>query len=155
MGLDNIPHVLPCTAQGTAVLVEDSNDHIQRIDCQATQLAGGCPWKNANPPTEGGVIGIFGTDCWYRGKYGNALLDQYTEAATMGDNASFYGDDEDSVYKDPESCLALADLIDEVLADWPTEASDEYPEAHRQGLAYASWYLRWAAANCDGLDAWY
>lgn len=170
MGLDNMPHTYPCSTQGTAVLVtipvniedpnsdpllDDSGKPVQKIDCQATQLAGGCPWKNANPPSEGAVVGLFGTDCWYRGKYGNALLDRYTDADPMGDSQSFYGDDEDSSYKNPESCLFLADLIDAVLADWPDNQPEEFPEEHHQGLVYAAWYLRWAAENCDGLDAWW
>lgn len=137
MGLDNIPGKLPCRTNGTAILNDD-----RQVICHKTQEAGGCPWQNANPPQEGRVLGIFGADCWYRGKYGQYLLGE------AGIEGSFYGDNEDETYKSPESCLALADSIGESLADI---RDDEV----RIGLAYAEWYLRWAAENADGLDCWY
>ena len=143
MGLDNIPKEYPCRSKGTAVLVDD------RIDCQATQAAGGCPWLNAGPPEEGRVLGMFGTDCWYRGKYGNYLLG---EEMTMVDedmtHLTFYGDNEDGTEKSADSCLVLADFI----KDHITEVSDE--ENHN-ALVYAQWYLRWVAAECGGLVCWY
>ena len=74
MGLDNIPHNYPCQKQGIASLNKDG-----RIDCDLTKSKGNCPWKNeyekevllkeARP-----AYGMLGTDCWYRGKYGNFLL---------------------------------------------------------------------------------
>lgn len=152
MGLDNFPNKYPCKTQGTAVLDED-----ERIDCQATQACGGCPWKNANPPAEGQVLGMFGTDCWYRGKYGNYLLSEVTEADKMGDELSFYGDNEDGTEKSPASCVAVADLIATVLIGYASEeiAEDEDKRRTVVGLRYAEWYLRWAAEQCDGLACWY
>lgn len=137
MGLDNYPETLPCKDRGTAVFNDDGG-----VDCQLTQEAGGCPWLNANPPQEGRVIGIFGTDCWYRGKYGNYLLEE------AGIDGSFYGDNDEETYKSPDSCLELADMIREHLAD---VRDDEV----RAGLAYAEWYLRWAGENTGGLNCWY
>ena len=140
MGLDNIPLQYPCRTQGTAVMKVD------RIDCKATQQAGGCPWQNANPPTEGQVLGIMGTDCWYRGKYGNALL----EELGVEEGYHFFGDNEDQSEKSPESCIDLANVIDEAL-DLGGFEDDDW----NNGLVYASWYLRWAAAECGGLNCWY
>lgn len=160
MGLDNLPHNYPCSARGTAVMVpsldrygnqrtdEDGTPHLS-ISCSETQDAGGCPWMNASPPEEGRVIGIFGTDCWYRGKHGNAalheagLVDDYT-----ADSDTFYGDNEDGTYKSPQSCIALADTIRQApLSDLPGDLRDD--------LLYAEWYLRWAADQCGGLVCWY
>lgn len=152
MGLDNIPKNYPCKALGTAVLDSD-----ERIDCKATQSCGGCPWKNANPPEDGRVLGMFGTDCWYRGKYGNYLLEETTAASSMGDDLSFYGDNEDGTEKSPASCVAVADLIATVLVDYTAEeiAEDQEKKETVDGLRYAEWYLRWAAEKCDGLVCWY
>ena len=141
MGLDNIPKNYPCKKQATAVLDDD-----ERIDCQATQACGGCPWKNANKPEDGQVLGMFGTDCWYRGKYGNFLL---REMGLDDSDLNFYGDNEEGTEKSPESCVALADVIQEALD------SDRFESEIEQGLRYAEWYLRWAAEECDGLDCWY
>jgi hypothetical protein len=151
MGLDNIPKQYPCKKQGTAVLVED-----ERIDCQSTQAAGGCPWLNANPPTEGRVYGVMGTDCWYRGKYGNYLLEEVTDADPMGDNGSFYGDNEDETEKSPESCERLAEIIAEAIKTYePSDLAETDKRETYEGLKYAEWYLRWAARECDGLICWY
>lgn len=142
MGLDNFPYSYPCKANGTAVLDDDD-----RIDCKATQEAGGCPWDNADPPLKGRVLGIFGTDCWYRGKYGNYMLEKL--GIDLG-GLDFYGDEDDGCYKTPESCVDLADLISirrEALGDDPKELFDD--------AVYAEWYLRWAARDCNGLTCWY
>lgn len=95
-------------------------------------------------------MGIFGTDCWYRGKYGNALLEEVTSSDPMGDNLSFYGDNEDGTEKSPESCVELADFIDGLLS-----AMGDDTEEYKSDLKYASWYLRWSAEACGGLVCWY
>lgn len=157
MGLDNIPHRYPCRDAGTAVLVAktystpDGDETVDQIDCDATQAAGGCPWLNANPPTEGRVYGIMGAQCWYRGKYGNYLLENFGAI----DGNDFYGDNEDGTYKSPTSCLSLADEIDGMLVSYEGETLTDEQQETRTGLIYAAWYLRWAAATTDGLDCWY
>lgn len=164
MGLDNYPHKYPCKTQGTAVMVQRTNrdgdllteedgSPSMAVSCEATQACGGCPYKNAFAKSGlagGAVYGMFGTDCWYRGKWGNHLL---TEAGYYDDTDSynFYGDQEDGTYKSPESCLALAETINGLLDDDDPELSAET----REGLQYAEWYLRWVAEECDGMDAWY
>lgn len=156
MGLDNIPKNYPCKTQGTVVLVPktfDDGTTVDQIDCKATQEAGGCPWLNGNPPTKGRVYGILGTECWYRGKYGNALL----EDAGLGGGNDFYGDNDDSTEKSPESCIHLAEQIAQYLTHTflpdivPTEEAAEL----KAELEYAEWYLRWAAEQADGLVCWY
>jgi hypothetical protein len=167
MGLDNIPRNYPCKTQGTAVLVQRKNHEgtllteedgspSMSIDCQASQACGGCPYKNAYDKSGlngGAVTGMFGTDCWYRGKYGNFLLD----AIGYSDSFSFYGDNEDGTEKSAESCLTLAQVIDEAIAECDEE--DGVFRANGEDitdeLKYASWYLRWASEECNGLSAWY
>jgi hypothetical protein len=167
MGLDNIPKNYPCKTQGTAVLVhrldndenpvyDENGEAVTSIDCEQTQAAGGCPWKNANPPIEGHVLGMFGTDCWYRGKYGNRLLEEATDNDPMGDNLSFYGDEEDGTVKSVSSCIATADLCRLAWNSYePEEAAAEETAEIIAGLQYAEWYLRWAAETTDGLICWY
>jgi hypothetical protein len=155
MGLDNFPISYPCLKAETAVMSPkrdhdgnvvmdmDGKNPVTAIDCGATQEAGGCPWKNANPPKEGRVYGMLGCDCWYRGKYGNHILN------TLGQqDVSFFGDNDDNTVKSPESCQDAANTIAEIL---PTVTDEDT----RKGLTYAEWYLRWAADQTEGLYCWY
>ena len=166
MGLDNFPYKYPCKTKGTAVMEprkdRDGNDIIDpetgevavAISCEATQACGGCPYKTALDKADGlgtPVYGMFGTDCWYRGKYGNFLLE---DAGISDDHLSFYGDDEDGTYKSPKSCDDLADAISDFLNDEPDWTASE-GDGTASDLRYAEWYLRWASAECGGLGAWY
>lgn len=155
MGLDNIPKQYPCKTQGTAIL-----DDEDRIDCKATQEQNGCPYLTdfAKSGLGGGAVyGMFGTDCWYRGKYGNYLLEASTVGDTMGDELNFYGDEDDGTVKTPKSCVATADLCREAWQSYKDEeiAGDEEIAEIVAGLKYAEWYLRWAAETTDGLSCWY
>lgn len=174
MGLDNIPHNYPCKKNGTAVLVPVRNKNNEiltdingeewlQIDCEQTQESGGCPYVNANPPS-GAVSGLFGTSCWYRGKYGNYLIDMlgiYDE----NDGLSFYGSDENGEYKSSEECLELADVIEKEIAEivWSENPSevDYLEQGHsldirlKQDCEYAVWWLRWVAEEADGTYCWY
>lgn len=163
MGLDNIPRNYPCQTQGTAIQVQRKNRDGELLtnedgtpsmatSCEATQECGGCPYKNAYDKSGlagGAVYGMLGTDCWYRGKYGNYLL-----SAVGVDEFSFYGDNEDGSEKSAESCEQLADIIGEVLTDNGGHIFADGEDITGQ-LRYAEWYLRWAAKECDGLVAWY
>lgn len=160
MGLDNFPKNYPCKTQGTAVMVQRKNHEgtllthedgspDMVIDCDGTQACGQCPYKNAFDKSGldgGAVYGMFGTPCWYRGKYGNHLLD-LVEIDT--DDYNFYGDNEDGTEKSAQSCKSLADAISEALTEF--DGANEYADE----LRYAEWYLRWASEKCDGLGAWY
>lgn len=167
MGLDNIPHVYACRKQGTVIesprldkdgnpLTEEDGTVLMTIDCEATQQAGGCPWKNDYEKSglgeEGRVYGIFGTDCWYRGKYGNFLVEEmglYNETEGL----SFYGALGDNSHKSPHECNILADAMESWLKQGDPlmlGEDDATKDAH-----YAVWYLRWSALVCEGLDCWY
>lgn len=167
MGLDNIPHIYPCRKQGTVIesprldkggnpLIDDDGKPMMVIDCEATQQAGGCPWKNDYEKSglgeNGRVYGIFGTDCWYRGKYGTYLVEEmgfYDETKGL----SFYGALGDHSHKSPHECNILADEMEKWLdAGEPLMlGEDDVTDDAR----YAVWYLRWSAVNAEGLDCWY
>lgn len=165
MGLDNIPHQYPCSTKGTAVLVprldregkayvQEDGTSVMSIDCQATQACGGCQWKNAEPPTGGRVLGIMGTDCWYRGKYGNALLEKYGEYDEI-EGYSFYGSNADGSYKTASECMGLSAYIETLIENTDWDMEDEEQDQHCAGLEYAAWWLRWVATEADGTDCWY
>lgn len=165
MGLDNIPHHYPCDRAGTSVRValkdregnvlmdDETNVPMTQIKCDDTIENGGCPYKNAHAKSglaSGGVTGMLGTYCWYRGKFGNYLL----EAMDIDENVwNFYGDNEEGTFKTAESCRALADEMERVKAEHGKVLMDG--EDMTDEVDYAIWYLRWAAEHCDGLDAWY
>lgn len=165
MGLDNMPNNYPCKTQGTAVMVQRTNHEgtlltredgspDMSIDCQASQACGGCPYKNAHDKSglnNAGVTGMFGTDCWYRGKYGNHLL---TLAGVDNDDYNFYGDNADGTEKSAESCKELAGIISQAIMDNDEQLVVD-GEDYTDELRYAEWYLRWASEECDGLGAWY
>ena len=134
---------------------------LMAISCSATQACGGCPYtreldKQDKDALGNPVYGMFGTDCWYRGKYGNSLLAEATDNDPMGDNLSFYGDEEDGSVKSVSSCIATADLCRLAWNSYePEEAAAEETAEVIAGLKYAEWYLRWAAETTDGLICWY
>ena len=168
MGLDNFPHEYPCKRQGTAVMERYTlNDGSvdERIDCDATAKVDGCPYLNADPPKEGAVIGMFGTHCWYRGKYGNFLINALSSQTDDidavdsyvwdddGDN-SFYGTDADWHHRPAEACKSLADQMASALDERGGRlvfGDDDRTDDAK----YAIWYLRWVADECNGMGAWY
>ncbi len=172
MGLDNIPMKYPCETQGTAVKVlrhrqmsGDSNETFELIDCDATMEVWGCPWQEALskanlPDSAKPTYGMLGCPCWYRGKWGNKVIEviglKYNEPDT-----SFYGDNESGTEKSPRSCLALANEIDEAV--YAIEAGIYYGEDGGECTAeevlgdakYASWWLKWVANEAEGAACWY
>lgn len=143
MGLDNIPRDYPCQRQGTAVLVDG------KIDCDATMGCGACPWKNA-APTKGAVYGILGAPCWYRGKYGAALL------ATLGRTAAgdaLYGDDNGIV--SPDTLREIASVVVEIKDSFGGRPILLDGEDETASLDYLAWWCEFAADECDGAVAWY
>lgn len=164
MGLDNIPVKYACKDKGTAVLVDD------RIDCEQTKSSGGCPYlneKNSSPHVAniGGVLGMFGTDCWYRGKYGNSLLRELSSSDPNSpfDGDEFYGKEiDDFEGLTPEMCLELAHDMDDFAESWVKHVMNTYvneTEENRISLindwTYASWWLKFVANHCDGSVVWY
>lgn len=153
MGLDNIPHKYPCKTQGTAVLDDEG-----RIMCDETIACDGCPWKKALGDKKGAIGGIFGTYCWYRGKSGNYLLGDNLGIDPNGD-LSFYGDQEDGTYKTPESCVELAEAMEDAVAEYGIQFTEDYTDedkAHtKENIEYAIAWLKWVASECEGSTAWY
>jgi hypothetical protein len=173
-----MPHVYPCKNQGTAVVEERVveyegengemlTDTSYPVDCEKTIEVNGCPFMNADPPKEGAVLGMFGTHCWYRGKYGNwvigALKSETNDINETPDyydgENSFYGTNAESTHRPANECVELADEmqsdLDErggtlVFFNSENEADDRTADAK-----YAIWYLRWSAEYCDGMDAWF
>ena len=166
MGLDNMPHRYPCERLGTAVKVslhdKDGNEILddatglpmKQINCEKTIEQKVCPYTIAYEKSGlagGSVTGMFGTHCWYRGKYGNYLL----EALDIDDNEhNFYGDNEEGTYKSPDSCRALADLMEEQMNKMGLPIMLQGEDVTTE-VKYAIWYLRWSADECGGMDAWY
>jgi len=170
MGLDNIPSTYACKNQGTAVMIplldKDSKPVIDEnglpevgLSCEKTQEAGGCPWKTVLGDKDGQALGIFGTDCWYRGKYGVWLLEQvgleshvlYGEGTEVG--AGYLSEsDLMSVYNGIEALFTEDDgtritkyIINDNGADRDIGAD----------LWYLAEWCRFTAKYCGGAESWY
>lgn len=163
MGLDNIPRNYACVVQNTAVYNGD------RIDCQETQSCGACPWQNefelvqlANPKMRP-TYGMLGTDCWYRGKWGNKMIvtmeTKDNDAWEGNSGFSFYGDDGDNgltVEYAKSMALYMNDhrkQFEEVIP--LLISSDETKEDYLGDWDYAAWWLNFVAEFCDGSSIWY
>ena len=159
MGLDNLPLKYPCVSRGTAIR------HGDRIDCAATTESGGCPWQEAaDRPERGHVLGMLGTACWYRGKYGEYLLNILR--IDDGDT-TFFGDSADGATKSALSCKdssrriseALEALSDTTIAQRLRADGEAFsPEAvtqFRDDAAYAAWWLNWVAREGGGATCWF
>jgi flavodoxin len=169
MGLDNIPNAYPCKKANTAILVDDG-----RIDCDATKNSGGCPWKNefessillkeASP-----TYGMFGTSCWYRGKYGNSLLNlsENGEFDPWGNTRySFYGEglDDGEEGMSPEYCKKMSKYMRDKTEHFAATIRDyakNHPEEEIKekeiinDWIYAAWWLDFIAEYGDGSQIWY
>jgi hypothetical protein len=171
MGLDNIPKEYPCEQQGIATLDEKG-----RIDCNLTQSKGNCPWKNefeksvllkeARP-----TYGMLGTDCWYRGKYGNFLLrlleDVPEDNYFVDTKYSFYGDgipEEKSEGMSIDYCLDMSSYMESNTENFAHKAK-QYVENQKENefdekslindWIYATWWVKFAAEHCNGSSVWY
>lgn len=166
MGLDNMPNVYPCKSGGTAVMepvrdkdgnpiLKEDGETMMRVNCFLTQAASGCPYKNAREKTDlggGEVYGMFGTDCWYRGKYGNWLIERL---GLNDDEFNFYGENSDGTLKSPTECEELADIMEDAFYEMGGRVLDETGDSLDDEVRHAIWYLRWSAEYCGGLQAWY
>jgi hypothetical protein len=162
MGLDNIPKRYPCID----VAVKDQDG---RIDCIETQSCGKCTWENeskSNPMLAGinPVLGMFGTSCWYRGKYGNYLL-RLLEGIDSNDyksdtKYSFYGgnfpDGEEGI--SPDECLEMSKYMKDNTEKFAYQARQVHPDEEKEYISdwiYASWWLEFAGKHCNGSAIWY
>ena len=167
MGLDNMPMVYPCVKEKTAIM----NDG--RIDCEATQKANQCPYQRellSDPMLENAipVYGMFGTDCWYRGKYGNFLLEQMNNFNNEFpyDIDGFYGDigegEDGQGGISEDECLTMSEEMVKFSESWVhyvNTKSSAQSEEERKNLIndwlYASWWLKFVGNYGEGSGVWY
>lgn len=158
MGLDNIPQVYPCKKQG---FIEDG----EQIDCSVLQENGQCPWKNefeSSLTKEGGgspTYGMFGTDCWYRGKWGNYLIEELLSCDSSVEEppVTLYGT---GIHG--EEILSSEDSTR--LANWVLNHSDNFErmisvrddmQSDMPDWFYLAWWLKFTAEFSDGSIPWY
>ena len=161
MGLDNIPREYPCAAKAT-------RDSDNRIDCVKTQEENNCPWKNekeSNPMVKqiDKTVGIFGTDCWYRGKYGNFLLDILNDKIDQYEmhEYHFYGENDDGL--DTDYCFDMAKWMRDNTEQFAFNAK-KYIETNQPNenvtdyindWAYAIWWLEFVGKTSNGSAVWW
>lgn len=167
MGLDNIPNVYPCKKRGGVVLDKDG-----RIDCEKTMNAGNCPWKqeyesNVMVSKSKPAYGMLGTNCWYRGKYGNALLNlfEHGDFDAYGDTQyHFYGEGFATGKEgmSVEYCLEMSKWMKDNTEKFAEQAiayaesnNDSNPQDLISDWIYASWWLDFVAKYADGSNIWY
>ena len=169
MGLDNMPKTYPCIKEGTAILNDDG-----QLNCEATQKANQCPYQRellADPILENAipVYGMFGLDCWYRGKYGNYLLGQMSEhdSSFPYDSYAFYGNDngdENSQGGISESdCLEISETMLSFTDSWTdyvknysdVKGNRDQEKALINDWIYAAWWLKFVGNYGNGSGVWY
>lgn len=161
MGLDNMPNVYPCVKENTAIM----NDG--RIDCEATINANQCPYKRekeSDPLTKDmrSIYGMFGTECWYRGKYGNSLLAKMKRHNKYFpyDEDGFYGNGEDGISED--ECETMSEVMVNFTESWihyvdtkGIAETGEEREALINDWIYAAWWLKFVGNYGEGSGVWY
>lgn len=159
MGLDNIPNNYPCKTNGTAVMVkmidqrtgepyiDENGETVDQINCDSTMECGGCPWKVRLGDRAGSVLGIFGTHCWYRGKYGVSLLSMLDM-----DAEALYGNSDHKV-----TVPVLRELIAEMdeRLDYTEPVIGPNGSDLRDDYRYLRDWMEFVADECDGAEAWY
>ena len=161
MGLDNIPREYPCAAKAT-------RDSDNRIDCVKTQEENNCPWKNekeSNPMVKhiDKTVGIFGTDCWYRGKYGNFLLDILNDKVDQHEmhEYHFYGENDDGL--DTDYCFDMAKWMRDNTEQFAfnakkyieTNQPNENVKDYINDWTYAIWWLEFVGKTSNGSAVWW
>ena len=160
MGLDNIPNNYGCVSEKTAVYVGE------KISCEKTKNANGCPWKRESDKLTIPVrvtLGMLGTDCWYRGKYANALIEDF--ASVTGENPphSLYGYEQDdgSEGLSAGQCEQLSEWMDEMSIEFKRvsyglfKADDDERIYAIESWDYIAWWLQYSADFTDGVNSWY
>jgi len=168
MGLDNIPKTYPCKKAGTAIYSENG-----RIDCQTTIDSNKCPWKesfDSDPMISKSKpsYGMLGTRCWYRGKYGNALLRLFEHGDLDGyyddTQYSFYGEgfDDGNEGMSSDYCLEMSNWMGantEKFAEQAYAYVSKDPSCDPKELIadwiYATWWLKFVSENAEGSAIWY
>lgn len=161
MGLDNIPREYPCALKA-------ARDKDNRIDCVKTQEQNNCTWKNekeSSPMVNDlrSVSGMFGTDCWYRGKYGNFLLDILNDKIDQHEmhEYHFYGESDDGL--DTDYCFDMAKWMRDNTEKFAFNAKKYVDEKQPNGdvkdyindWAYAIWWLEFVGKTSNGSAVWW
>ena len=146
MGLDNIPNVYACQKAGTAIVDEDG-----RIDCKKTQEEDLCPWKSQlqlSGIEQKVVLGMFGTDCWYRGKFAQGLINDYDAPFSFyGEVQGIDDDGNEDLGLNPEQCLEMSEWMKDMVEIGDVEDKEYW--------IYIAWWLEFVAKNCEGFNSWY
>ncbi len=152
MGLDNIPYEYPCIAEGF------QPEHKQ-INCTKMVERNMCPWDRELGEKKGGIYGMLGTPCWYRGKAGNYMLEKLADHGVDDAPTSFYGDDELDDGSEgllPEACLDLASWMADNGELYASIAGSEYSsiEDDIDSYRYAINWLKFVS-EYGGTKVWY
>lgn len=167
MGLDNIPNQYACKKQDVAVMSEDG-----RIDCSATIKSGKCPhnnMKNNDPLIKDTIIplGMLGTNCWYRGKYGAYLLEQMKNHIKdfSYDVNTLYGNEleDGNSGLSADECLSISKEMIEYSEAWVHYVKTNSEVAGNlnkekdliDDWSYLAWWLKFVGQECDGSISWY
>jgi hypothetical protein len=169
MGLDNIPREYACKVQNKAVMNDDG-----QIDCEKTIELGQCPYKTEkenDPMVKNipGVLGMFGTDCWYRGKYGNMLLAELSQKSIDFSRempSDFYGGEDGSEDSQggisPDMAMSMSETMIKYTESWAHLVITNYPDYSKEEQTnlindwiYAAWWLKFVSVNCNGSSVWY
>lgn len=161
-----MPKTYPCKKENTAILNKEG-----QIDCIKTQEAHQCPYqreKENDPMMKdiSSVVGMFGTDCWYRGKYGNYLLSEMSNHNNEFpyDENGFYGDinDNEEGGISINGCLTMSISMLQFTESWvhyvktaSTAENKEDQESLINDWIYAAWWLKFVGNYADGSEIWY
>jgi hypothetical protein len=111
------------------------------------------------------VYGMFGTDCWYRGKYGNSMLADMKKYNSDFDNempSDFYGNTEEGI--DADTCIEMSDVMFQYMEAWSFvvnkmvktgELPEQNKESYIKDWIYAAWWLKFVGNTSDGSVVWY
>lgn len=171
MGLDNMPKEYPCALKA-------ARDKDNRIDCVQTQNENNCTWKSkkeSNPMVNhlSGATSMFGTDCWYRGKYGNFLIGILNGNEDYDDSEyNFYGQSEDGL--DKYNCFSMAKWMRDNTEKFAFKAKEYVKNDKRIQIqlsdeeskpdplieyindwVYAIWWLEFVGETSNGSAVWW
>ena len=115
MGLDNIPNPYPCAGKETTIRTIDD-----KLDCDSMIEKKICHFYNSKHS-----VGIFGTNCWYRGKVIAYELEALGHE-NLGDE--FYQD------KDSDELPELKSELESILKNLDSKSEEE-----KKNLKGAGW----------------
>ena len=115
MGLDNIPDPYPCAGKETTIRTKDD-----KLDCTVMIEKEICPFYDSKH-----AVGMFGTNCWYRGK---SIARELEALGHENLSNEFYQDKESNEL--PELKSELEDILNNL---------DSLPEQEKKNLKGAGW----------------